>query len=703
MSDMHGRYEDVPFRKRSLRNMCAAIAYESSQDDINKTLALFSSMQAENKGFYFAVKTDDERRVSGLYWCHQKSRADYTCFGDVVTFDTTYKSNLYEMPVGMFIGVNNHYQCCVFGCVVLREETVESFEWAYETFLSSVDNKVPKTFLTDQSRQMELAIASVMPTTIHRWCKWHVFKKMKEKVGNVYRKGSAFRIEFDMLINEMMTVDEFEKEWDVLMYTYGLDRNSFMKQVYEVRVKWAKPYLKDNFCAKMCSTQRSECTNNVLKSYVARSAPLNSFVIQFNKMYADRCAEEDYEHAHTNKDKAVIKFNIPIERHASNVYTRTMFRIFSEELYQSGPYEVIGQQLDGKMIVEHVNAEIRKRWCKVTYEVDVDRESDTYTCECGMFQHSGILCRHILKVMLHVKLQVIPDKYIMKRWTRDARDMLPEHLKCYQNDASVQVSKTFRHNIVYVKALELVKLANTSVPTFQYAIQKFHEMQEELNKMIATEALSDPQNQNKSCGGSTQNGGSSEKPDATNGIAHPDQAGGHSDQDFSEDVLPPERKRSKGRPKTKRIRTTSEIATKNSKRKCCICGSDGHITISCPCTAAGGADHEGTNAQETHASQNMEAGESMFSPVGSNVTSENPDAEQSITKPANQRNNQQKPPSATRRCKNCGLPGHYVSTCPTYEGPKKPPKEVRCTTCTLWGHYSTTCGGDTTYKRKHAS
>lgn len=148
MSDMHGRYQDVPFRKRSLRSMCAAIAHESSQDDINKTLALFSSMQAENKGFYFAVKTDEERRVSGLYWCHQKSRADYTCFGDVVTFDTTYKSNVYEMPVGMFVGVNNHHQCCVFGCVVLREETVECFEWAYTTFLSSVENKAPQTFLT---------------------------------------------------------------------------------------------------------------------------------------------------------------------------------------------------------------------------------------------------------------------------------------------------------------------------------------------------------------------------------------------------------------------------------------------------------------------------------------------------------------------------------------------------------------------------
>lgn len=70
MADIHGSYEDVPFRKRSLKSMCSSIAHEHSQDDINKTLALFSRMQAENSGFFFAVKTDEERRVSGLFWCH---------------------------------------------------------------------------------------------------------------------------------------------------------------------------------------------------------------------------------------------------------------------------------------------------------------------------------------------------------------------------------------------------------------------------------------------------------------------------------------------------------------------------------------------------------------------------------------------------------------------------------------------------------
>ncbi|XP_044347612.1 protein FAR1-RELATED SEQUENCE 5 [Triticum aestivum] len=286
MADIHGSYEDVPFRKRSLKSMCSSIAHEHSQDDISKTLALFSRMQAENSGFFFAVKTDEERRVSGLFRCHQKSREDYSCFGDAVMFDTTYKSNLsfsknksnlYEMPVGMFVGVNNHYQCCIFGCVFLREETVDSFKWAFETFLSAMDNKQPLTILTDQSRQMECAISAVMDSSTHVWCKWHVLKKMREKIGSMYRNGTPFRNDFNMLINEMMTEQEFEKEWEEITLHYGLETNSFMKQVYEVRHKWAKPYLKGNFCAKMCSTQRSECMKNVLKSYVSRSAPINCF------------------------------------------------------------------------------------------------------------------------------------------------------------------------------------------------------------------------------------------------------------------------------------------------------------------------------------------------------------------------------------------------------------------------------------------
>jgi hypothetical protein len=43
-----------------------------------------------------------------------------------VTFDTTYITNLYDMPFGLFVGVNNHFQSIIFGGVMMRDEK-ESF------------------------------------------------------------------------------------------------------------------------------------------------------------------------------------------------------------------------------------------------------------------------------------------------------------------------------------------------------------------------------------------------------------------------------------------------------------------------------------------------------------------------------------------------------------------------------------------------
>lgn len=56
-----------------------------------------------------------------------------------------------------------------------------------------------------------------MPDVTHRWCKWHVFQKMRESIGSLFKKGSPFRNKFTILTNEMMTIDEFEKEWQEIV------------------------------------------------------------------------------------------------------------------------------------------------------------------------------------------------------------------------------------------------------------------------------------------------------------------------------------------------------------------------------------------------------------------------------------------------------------------------------------------------------
>lgn len=146
---------------------------------------------------------------------------------------------------------------------------------------------------------MEITISEVLPNTTHRWCKWHVLKKVKEFLGALYGKQSEFRADFHRLVSEMYTEDEFEKGWATLIVRHGLQKQSFLTQIYEVRRKWAKPYFRDVFCANMTSTQRSESANHVLKGYVPPGCPMHLFVKQYEKLQFDRDSDESFQEKRT--------------------------------------------------------------------------------------------------------------------------------------------------------------------------------------------------------------------------------------------------------------------------------------------------------------------------------------------------------------------------------------------------------------------
>jgi hypothetical protein len=150
---------------------------------------------------------------------------------------------------------------------------------------------------------MGTALFSVMPDTLHLWCKWHVLRKAPESFGPVYRKNSEFRYQFLKLVNAMLTPDEFESAWEAMVVKYDLRDHPFMTRIYECREKWAKPFSNDKFCARMMSTQRVESANHMLKTYVPRNSPMNRFVLQYNNLLFDRGVEEDREEHMTKQVK----------------------------------------------------------------------------------------------------------------------------------------------------------------------------------------------------------------------------------------------------------------------------------------------------------------------------------------------------------------------------------------------------------------
>jgi hypothetical protein len=105
----------------------------------------------------------------------------------------------------------------------------------------------------DNCHQMDVAISEVWPRAKHRVCKWHVLKKAKKNIGNIYsRKRSTFKDEFHEAINLPSTPDEFERAWKAVREKYGLEESIYLDRVWDMREKWAPAYFKEFFFLQKC-------------------------------------------------------------------------------------------------------------------------------------------------------------------------------------------------------------------------------------------------------------------------------------------------------------------------------------------------------------------------------------------------------------------------------------------------------------------
>ncbi|XP_044346392.1 protein FAR-RED IMPAIRED RESPONSE 1-like [Triticum aestivum] len=302
----------------------------------------------------------------------------------------------------------------------------------------------------------------------------------------------------------------------------------------------------------MTSTERSESANNLLKMYMPPSSPMHVFVKQYMRLQFDRESDESYEEKRTRVGGAVMRANIAIERHASKIYTRKMFEQFGENLFEGGSYQVEEVVKRKKYIARHNNAEKREKWIKVEYKVNISDDGDWFDCECGQFAHMGMLCCHALKVMDHIGVQEIPKRHILKRWTRDASDILPQHIAHFQKDQAVNQPFTCQSSTLYLHAMELVRIGDSSVAAYELVLRKVKDLI--LDASIAAE---------------TNNG---DNENSVTASGNWDALAGLSAQS---------KKRGVGRPCSSREEAPYEGLSKRT-RFCSICKLPGHKRTTCP-------------------------------------------------------------------------------------------------------------------------
>ncbi|XP_059623113.1 protein FAR-RED IMPAIRED RESPONSE 1-like [Cornus florida] len=240
---------------------------------------------------------------------------DYGHFGDVISFDTTYKVVHINRPFAIFLGMNHHQETIVFGAALMYYKTADSFVWLFEMFLKAVGGKTPKTIITDQDATMAKAL------------------KQKNLLF-LFKRIEGIKKAISKLMFQIEEEDDFIREWDLMITKYGVAGNKWLSTLLDLRHKWT--LVKHDWSAGMSNTQLSESFNGQLKYYLSRQLILPEFFTHFDRLLSDeRYKEHEAEYGFVERQPE-LKIKCHILRQAGKD-AEIPVQFLNEESYVTPP------------------------------------------------------------------------------------------------------------------------------------------------------------------------------------------------------------------------------------------------------------------------------------------------------------------------------------------------------------------------------
>ena len=349
--------------------------------------------------------------MRSLFWTDVRSRMMYDICGDCISFDTTFLTNRYNLLFAPFVGISPHGNTYLFACAFIINETKETFAWLFEQFLMAMGGKHPTSIITDQDKAMQAAIEKVFPNATHRSCFFHIKKKVEEKVGPCFQANEGLYEDFQDIVDNSLTVEEFETQWQEMIEKYQVHHIKYFNDMWENRKKFILVYFKDKFFPFIQTTTRSEGTNSLFKKGVGAKFGATSFLKEYDRILDvvhDR--EEECDHVCRNKKVAQKAFwsKYNIERQAHELHNIGIFRKFQFKMADTTRMHVFEQEKDKYYIVTQAENDPMKELRKRLYLVQVGLKEEEYSCICCALQKDGLLCSHILRVMIHLNIEKIP-------------------------------------------------------------------------------------------------------------------------------------------------------------------------------------------------------------------------------------------------------------------------------------------------------
>ncbi|KAK8588581.1 hypothetical protein V6N12_023010 [Hibiscus sabdariffa] len=303
-------------------------------------------------------------------------------------------------------------------------------------------------------------------------------KKIPKSLAHVIGPHENFLPEFNNCIFKSWTDEEFDLRWWKMIAQFELQGDEWVQSLYEDRKKWVPTFMDNVFLAGMSASQRSESMNSFFDKYIHKKITLKEFVKQYGAILQNRYEEEAIADFDTWQKQPALKSPSPWEKQMSIVYTHAIFKKFQVEvLGVVGCHPKRENENQGTIPFRVQDCEKDENFMVIWNE-----EKSEVSCSCRLFECRGFLCRHAMIVLQMCGRTSIPPRYILKRWTKDAKS----GQSTAEGTERVQ-TRVQRYNDLCKQAIELSEQGSLSEESYNIAFR------------VLVEALKNCVNVNNSC------------------------------------------------------------------------------------------------------------------------------------------------------------------------------------------------------------
>ncbi|XP_022040388.1 protein FAR1-RELATED SEQUENCE 5-like [Helianthus annuus] len=218
MKELCGGFDNVGATKCDFKNFKKELNVFIGEFDAEMLVRRLTRKKEFLPNFTCEYQTTEEGVLKCLFWADEDMKRNFYMFGDVVSFDATYKrNNLYIMSfsgncIVPFTGIDNHNRNVTLGASIIGSETAETYSWLLNVFKDAF-GYAPRVIVTDQDPAMKRPIEDVWPDSRHRLCMWHIMDKLTTKVGPTICANTDFRKRLSAIVwTDSLLPEAFETE-----------------------------------------------------------------------------------------------------------------------------------------------------------------------------------------------------------------------------------------------------------------------------------------------------------------------------------------------------------------------------------------------------------------------------------------------------------------------------------------------------------